>query len=218
MSTALQICANAYRQANQDQTLSSFSTSQEFPYNIAMDLLNEVVAELNRYGDLWFMQTETDLTYGSGVYAWDLSTINVDPRRVFRVRITANNQYGEIYPVNWRTFEQLYRRAASVTTAVPTKYAIFNDTLETNTIQDQDYGLKVQHFKDIPPVTATSDTFNIPEADEDVLRQGVYALLIQRVGRPDFATAWQMFQNTAGKMRADVKKSSSLPSVMPAAF
>lgn len=219
MSTALQICANAYRQANVDQDLTAFSTSAEYPYNIAQDLLNEVINEINRAGDLYCLEASQTLTYSPGTYTYDLSSagLSIDPRKVTSVERTGTSQPGELKPCNAKTFRYYYRQSA-VQTMAPTHYTIYNQLLEFNTIPDQDYTIKVYYYQTLAPVTTTTATFPLPPEDEDVLRQGVYAMLLQRLGRPDFATAFQLFQATLKSMKAETKRSSALPQVMPAAF
>lgn len=216
MSTALQIAAKAYSKANMDQTLSSFSMT-EWPYSIAMDLLNEVIAEMNNFGNLYFLETATALTYASNTYSYTLSSYSIDPRRIIRLRRTATN-IGNLHFMNHEAFQGVYRGESTITTGTPEYWTLFGSTLETNVSQDQDYSLKVYHYKDMPAIAATSDTLLVPERDEYVVVEGVYALLLQVIGRQDFTTAYSLFQSKCSQLRAASDKSSFAPRVMPAAF
>lgn len=217
MSTALDICASAYRLANLDQTLTSFSTTQEFPYNCALDLLNGVLSEMNRLGSYWFTKTATALPYTEGVYQYDLGTLAIDPQRIDRVRRTASNYQGDLTQMHWMAFQRHYR-SSSLQTTLPTRFSKYNDTLELNTIPDQDYSLVVYHFKDMPLVTTTTDTLLVPENDEDVVRDGVLAYLYQRMGYPAFDSAYQLWLGKVNKLLGDQKEDAGLPRQMPAAF
>ncbi len=218
-STAVQICAAAYREANLDQTLSSFSTTQEFPYNIALDLLNKVLSEMNREANYWFTESTQALTYGSGTSSYSLTsfTPDIDPKRIIRIRREASNYWGELTELNWNLFQQLYR-SASIPNAQPTHWAKYGNTIYLNVGQDQDYTMVLYHFKDMPMITATSDTFLVPDADEDVIQDGVYAYLLQRMGRPDFVSAHALWMAKVQELKADMKEDAGIPQQMPANF
>lgn len=215
-STALQICANAYRQANMDTELASFSTSQEYPYNIAIDLLNEVVADMNRAGDLWFMETETSLAWGALAGSYDCTALGIDPKRIKVIRRTDEN-VGDLKPLPWRKFQRLFR-SSTIETNTPYYWSQYAGVIYINCYADLDYGLTVSHLKDFEPVDATSDTFTWPQVDEDVIRAGVYAYLLQRLGRGDFEQAYQIYKMKMDALKIDTKTDRSIPRVMPAAF
>lgn len=217
-STALQIVASAYKQANMDQTLSSFSMS-DFPYNIAMDLLNTVIQEMNREGRYWFTETSATLTYSAGVYQYAYSSIGsgVDPKSILRIRKEATDHKQELTQMNWRAFQECFRRDA-VQTTEPTHWAKYGTQLELNCIPDQDYTIKVYHLRDMPLVSAVSDTLLCQEADEDVFREGVYAYLLNRLSRPDADKAYQFYWKKVQSLLADMKQDVGMPRQMPAAF
>lgn len=215
-SDAVTLCASAYRQMNLG-SLSSFSTSQNYPFNIALDVLNTVIQEMNRKGSYGWSKTETALTYSAGVYTYDLSTLAIDPKRIFLIQRTATDYQGSIDKVEWRQFQELYRRSA-ILTAMPTYYTVFKETLELNTKPDQDYTIKAYHYKDMPKVTATTDTLLVPETDEDIIIEGVMAFLSGRIGRPDAASLQAAWRLKLNDLLVDVKKDAGLPNQMPANF
>ena len=217
MSTAIQVCAEAYRNANLDQDLTSFSTSQEFPYNLSIDLINKVIREMNRMGSWWFTETETALAYTVGVYSYSFTSLSVDPKKVLRIRREVSGQQGELRQYNWRQFQITFRQS-SILTTLPTGWSKYGNTLELNVIPDQDYTLGLYHYRDMPVIAATTDTFLVPVADEDVLTDGVYAYLLQRMGRPDFQAAYQLFKEKAVALMGDNRQDAGLPSQMPANF
>lgn len=215
-STALQIITEAYRAHNLSE-VTTFSTSLEFPYRIAKDILNDVIRQLNRQGNYWFTETKTALTYGVGTYQYSFNTLAVDPKRVIRVRKELADHYGDLNQVNWETFQRLYRSSATQTTE-PTAWSKYGDTLELNNIPDQSYTLYVYHFKDMPKVTATSDTFLVPEQDEDILIDCCFQMLGYKLGKWDLGTAIQAMRLRIEPLLADMKQDAGLPLQMPAAF
>jgi len=215
-ATAVQIITEAYRKHNLDE-VSSFSTSLEFPYNLAEDVINDVIRYANRLGSYWFTETKTGLTYGVGTYTYSFNTLAVDPKRIRFIWKEATNFQGELEQKNKREFMLLYRRAATVTTT-PTAWTKYGDTLELNTIPDQDYSIYVYHFKDMPVVTATGDTFLIPERDEDMLIQACYHKLGAYIGKWTHAEAEGQIKFLFGPFLADTKQDSGRPNQMPANF
>ena len=217
-STALQIAASAYAQANMDQTLTSFSMS-DFPYNVAKDLLNTVIQEMNRMGRYWFTETSATLSYSGGVYQYTYSSIasNLDPKGILRLRKELVDHKQELVQVNWRAFQERYRRDA-VQTAEPLYWAKFGNQLELNAIPDQDYTIKVYYLRDMPLVTSASENLLCQDTDEDVFREGVYAYLLNRLGRPDWEKAYQIFRDKASDLLADMRQDVGLARQMPASF
>lgn len=215
-STALQIVTEAYRHQNLDE-VTSFSTSQEYPYNIAKDIINQVIREMNRLGSYWFTETKTALAYSGGVYQYSFNTLAVDPKKVIRIRREATNYIGDLKQYNWYHFQRLFRSAA-VTTAQPEGFSKFGDSLELSTIPGQDYSIYVYHFKDMPLITATSDTFLVPERDEDVLIDACYQLLGYKMGRWGLEAALQAIALKVSPLLADMKQDAGIPLQMPAAF
>jgi len=215
-STAVQIITEAYRNHNLDE-VTTFSTTLEFPYKIALNVLNATVREINRMGNLWFMETKTALTYSNGVNTYSFSSLSVDPKRIIRLRREATNYWGEMKQYNYRQFQQLFQMAATAT-AEPNAWTKFNDTLTLNTIPDQDYTLELYHFKDMPLISATSDTFLVPERDEDILIDCCYQWLGYKMGRWDIGTAIQAIKILAQPFLAQMEEDAGMPQQMPAAF
>lgn len=217
-NTALTIAAEAYRQCNLDSELTSFSTTQEWPYKTALTYINDIISEMNRMGNLYFTETETALAYSPSTSSWDLSALNVDPRRVFRVRRTLTNYEGDLESINYQTFQRRYRTNGTGTNNAPQRYSRYANTLYTDVAPDQDYSLKVYHFRDMPAVTTTSDTLLLPERDEDVLRQGIKSYVLRDMGRDDWQAQYQIFVSKVSSMLVAMKNDSALPTRMPAAF
>lgn len=215
-STAVEIVAKAYRNHNLD-SVTSFSTSLEFPYNIALDLINDVISEMNRAGSYWFTETSTALTYSSGVYQYSFATLEIDPKRVIRIRKELADHWGDLKQYNWYDFQRWYR-TATIPTAEPTAFSKFGYSLELNVKPDQDYTLKVYHYKDMPLIETTTDTFLVPERDEDVLYYCCYQLLGYRTGRWTLEEALRAMRIKINPLLADMKQDAGMPLQMPAAF
>jgi hypothetical protein len=215
MSQAILIVAAAFRQANLDQTLISFNPSQEFPYNCGQDLINTVLQEMNRLANFGFTQTRTGLPYGVGVYQYALTNSFIDPKRIIAVRKELTRQ--SLKPMNWSQFQKRFR-SAPIATGEPIAWAKFGNTLELSHIPDKDYTLSVQHYTDMPLITSGTQTLLLAESDEDVIRDGVYAYLLQRMGRDDFSTAYQLYRDKLTLLIQNQKADASLAQQMPAAF
>jgi hypothetical protein len=215
-STAIQLIAEAYRQLNLTEP-TSFGASQEFPLNIAKDVLNKVIREMNRLGNLWFTETATLLAYSGGVYTWDLSALNVDPKRIRYVRKEALNHQGELAEYPNRTFRQFFRGSA-VQTAQPTGFTKSANTFELNCIPDQDYQITIYHFRDMPAVTATTDTLLVPERDEDILTENCLEWLNYRMGKQDKQMSLMNIRANTIPFLVQVKSDAGMPKQMPAAF
>ena len=217
-STALEMVNSALRMCN-ESTVASFSQTQEFPGNIVLDCFNTVIREMNRWGSYWFQETDTALSYGVGTYTYTLSSSSIDPNRILDVRRTLTNYQGYLKQMNHRDFLNDFRRAA-VETTTPSYWTKFGGVLELSTIPDQDYSLKVRHFKDIPVLTTgdTSTTFNLPLADEDVFVDGIKAYLKKELGRMEWTNDYELYKAKARKLVADMNMDSGLPTVMPSLF
>lgn len=216
MSNALQILQAAYR-ANNFLEPSSFSTSQEFPLNIALDVLNQVIGEMNRLGNLEFTKTKTALTYSVGTYTYDLSDLSIDQRRIHYIRREALGYEGELTAYEYRHFQSRYR-CGSLQTTTPVAWSKFSDTLELSSIPDQNYSLFVYHWKDLPEITATTDTFLIPIPDEDILKHNCEMYLGYKTGRWDYSYAVQAIKAKTAPFLVSTKNDSAVPQQMPAVF
>lgn len=216
MSNALQICASAYKQLNLDQVLVSFNMS-EFPYNCALDLINTVIQEMNRKGRYWFAETSTGLTYTPGIYQYNLTSLNIDPKAIIRVRTEASGFQDELKQVNWKTFQRHYR-SGTIQAGRPSHWSKFGNILELSTIPDQNYLIRIYHFQDIPLMTASTSVPIVPEKDEDILREGVMAYLAKIIGRPDTTTLYTLYATKVEALLADMKEDAGMPTQMPAAW
>lgn len=218
VSTALELLASAYQQANMDQTLTGFSM-QDFPYTIAKDLLNTVIQEMNREGRYWFTETSAALPYTGGVYQYTYASIGngLDPKGILRIRKEANNHQGELIQLNWRQFQQRFRRG-SIQTGEPRYWSKYGNSIELDVIPDEDYSLTLYYLRDMPLITSETDTLLCQETDEDVFREGVYAYLLNRLGRADWDDAYQFYWKKVLSLLADMKQDSGLPRQFPAAF
>jgi hypothetical protein len=212
---ALSLCSSAFRQANIDQTLTSLSEDQDFPYNIAKDLLNTVIQDVNRQGNFWFTQTSVQVTPVQA--SIDLAPLGIDPKKIIRLRREHPQDQGDMIAINWRVFQQNFRQTPLVE-GRPTLWSKFNQTLQLNVIPDKSYNLTVYYHQDIPLIQSVSDAVVFPDSDGDILREGVFAYLLLRLGRADFATAYQLYQTKLKSLLANQKQDSSLPTQMPANF
>lgn len=216
--TALQLCQSAYRQAQVGE-LTAFGSNVE-PFNMAVDLLNTVIAELNRKPDMWFVRTSTTLTYSASAtnHIYDLTALSIDPRRITRIYRTLV-QTGDVQRMNWERFHQAYRRSIPALDAgIPNHFAIFSDELEFDRQHDQDYGLTVEHYADMPKVTTESETLSIPENDEDVVIDGVLAYLKQRLAMPDADSYLSLWLKKLEEIRYNAKQDSGIHFIRPARF
>ena len=216
-STALEILNTAYRAHNLD-TVSSFSAGQEFPYNIALDVINEAVRTLNRLGSFWFAEAKTALPYSAGVYTYTLSSYNIDPKRIRFLRAEpSTGGMGELKQYHYKQFLKAFR-TSSVLTGRPTAYSKYGGSLELDCIPDSDWNIYCYHYKDLPLVTATTDTFLVPERDEDILTEACFQLLGQLQGRWSIADALGAIRAKASPFLADMKQDSGIVTQRPAAF
>lgn len=217
MTTAVALADAVFREANFATEVTSFSTTQTFPYNIAQGLLNKAIDELNEKGRYRFMLTNTSLAYSAGVNTYSLDTLNVDSEAIVRIERTLTDYKGELKAMNLRRFRNLYRRSATQT-ATPTAWTDYGDTLELDTIPDQDYTLECWNYAPITRVTATTDEISIPERHEHILEDLMLAYLTQRLGRPDYANLYSLAINKAMDMKVNTQGLRSRPNRMPAAF
>lgn len=217
-STALQIVAQAYRQHNLTEP-TSFASGQEFPLNIALDVLNKVIREMNRLGNLFFMESTIQLLFSVGVNTYDLSTSSylVDPKRIRYIRKELANHQQELTEYNKRDFLFRYRRSA-LQTVEPTAFTKYGNVLELDTIPDQDYQITVYHFKEMPLVVNTTDTFLIPERDEDVLIDACANWLAAKIGKMDDGSAMQLIRASITPFLVQIKSDAGMAKQMPAAF
>lgn len=217
MSTALEICQTAYRKANLGSPLQAFGTSQAHPFNLAIDLINTVIMDINRGGRLYFLRAQVSLPYSASVSSYNLTTYSVDPRKITQLR-RASVSFGKVDPMEWEAFQRLYRSADTIASGPPSHYAIFNNTLELSHSPDQDYSLELTYTKETSKVTGESDTLDLPENDEDVLHYGILAYLTQDMGRADAQENYAFYQKRLGQFYKDSKGRSDMAIVRPRGF
>lgn len=222
MSTAIQLLQMAYRDHNLEAP-SAFSTTTEFPLNIAQDLINEVIQELNKMGNFWFCRTKTAFAYTANVYTYNLGTLEINPNRIEYVRRDSTTlSGGELIQYEYRMFQRLFR-GTTIPSGIPGKYSIFNDTIEFDIKPDADYSIFCYHFKDMPYITATTDSQStgailVPTQYEDLIRQGCYYFLGSKIGKWDHDKALLDLKYKAQPFLIVVKSNSGIPTRMPAAF
>ncbi len=216
MSTALDICARAYKRANLEQPLASFFM-QDFPFNLALDLINLVIQEMNSMGHYWFTETYSSLMYSPGVNEWNFSSFQSDPKGILRIRKELAGFKGELTEVNYRYFQQNYR-INDVVTGEPRYWAKYGNSFVLDTIPDKDYNLVVYHLRDMPLIVENVDTLLCQETDEHVFQEGVYAYLLNSLQRPDWDAAYANFQRKANNLLADMNQDQGLARQWPAAF
>jgi hypothetical protein len=199
--------------------LTSFGTNQNEPFNMALDLLNDVLQEVNRQGELWFLLSSQVLAYVDSPtnYRYDLTALSIDPRRIKRVSRTVSPK-GDVKRINWPVFNERFRGEATIIENAPSHYAVFGDVLEFSTQLDKDYGMTIEYYADMPRVTAATDTLLIPERDEDVIEAGVLAYLKTRIAMPDSLTAVALYQQSLARLVYDSKKDDGAYFVRPARF
>jgi hypothetical protein len=217
-STALQICAKAYLKANTETDLTSFSMS-DWPFSIAQILINDVIREINRHGNLWFNEAKIPLTYVPSGYTYDLSPAGYDisTRNILFIQRESSSNPGFLTPISWKQWQKK-SGYPTLKTQVPGEYSVFNNILYLTTIPDKDYSLAIYGTQDIPAVTSETDTFNLQDADEEVLFLGVYAYLLQALGRPDFTTMYQLFQARLQAMLKEARNQSDIGKQLPRMF
>lgn len=218
MTTALELMQRVFRRA-QMSTLSSFSTSQNFPNNIALDVLQRAVEELNSRGRYEFMLTSAALSYSVGVYSYTISNVSadLDGEGITKIELTANNHQGELTSMEVQQFRNLYRRSSLLTTK-PVAWTDYGDTLELNCIPDQDYSMRVWYYATITKPAATTDVLDVPTRYEGVLEDMAYAYLLEALGREDAMAKYQMADRQANKFVANTQKKRSRANIMPRAF
>lgn len=218
MTTALELMQRVYRRA-QMNALGSFSITQNFPQNIALDVLQRSVEDLNSRGRYEFMLTSINLTYGAGVYTYTMSSVNANlsGEAITKIELTASGHQMELDSMEVQQFRRWYRRGTLQTTK-PTAWTDYGDTLEFSAIPDQDYTIKVWFYDLIDKPTATTDVLDIPSRYEFVLDDIAYAYLLEALGREDFVTKYQMADNQAQKFVGNTQRKRSRPRVMPGAF
>lgn len=221
MSTAQVIVSEAFERQNL-AAVTNFATSQEFPYSIALRLLNRTIKQMNRMGNFIFTETETALTYGVSTYTYDCSDNNIDPKRIKYIRKEATNSWGNLKQYNWQDFKKAFRLAA-LQTAEPTAWTKFNDTIELNTQPDANYNIRVTHYRDMPVITALTDSqatgaILVPVNDEDILIDGVESFLCEAIGTLDWVGKRTLWEQSLKRFLADDERDVGIPLQLPRMF
>lgn len=216
MTTALAICQKAYKRQKLNN-LTGFSDTNPFPYNLALDLLNEVIRSMNRLGSFYFMETKTALPYSPATSTYDLSALSIDPRRIDYVRAEATDKWGTIKQYSLSDFQRLFQ-SSTIQTTKPTGFTKHNTTLYLNTIPDADYSLYVYHYQDMPLITTEETVLRVPERDEDVVIEAIYQFLGFNMKRWDYATAFNVLTTKVNPLLVSLNRDAGMPRQMPAAF
>lgn len=217
MSTAIEIAQRACRLLQLDRQPENFSTTQPYPYNTLLDRMNDIIAGLNRDGNMYFTLTDTELVYNSGQYTFNLTNINIDPARIRAVHRTLLGDEGELPCYQWDKFIRYYRNGG-IKTARPDAYGIFNVTLNLSTIPDKNYRIKIHHYRDMPTITAPTDTLLFPKNDEDVLQYGLMFHLAAAFGRDDQTALKEEFATRRMQLLNRTINLKSLPKRLPRRF
>lgn len=215
-STAVQIISQAYRRHNLNE-VTTFSTTQEFPYKLALDVLNETIRRLNRLGDFRFSEAKTAIPYTPATATYSFATLGIDSNRIRVLRKELADHQQDLKQVSWHDFQRRYR-TSPIQTAEPNTWAKYGDSLTLASYPDQDYQIYAYHYRNIALVTAPTDTFIIPEQDEDMLIDACYQILGHYTGRWDFGTALAAIVALANPFLVEENKDTGLPRQMPAAF
>ncbi len=213
---AIEIINEAYRKHVLDE-VATFDETLEFPFNIALNTLNDVVRIANKQGPYWFNETRTALPFNAASYTYAMSFFNINPKQIKFIRKEAADKWGELLPYNHREFMRRFRISA-LQTAEPSAFTRFGDTLELNTQPDVDYSLYCYHFADMPLVEVTTDVFLVPETDEDILIESCFQILGARIGRWTMQQAEAEIKSMFQPFLAEVRSDTAMPTQMPSAF
>lgn len=217
MATALDICAAAYRRANLDQPLSSWF-QQDFPFNVARDIMNLVIQEMNSKGHYWFTETYSSLMYTPGVNEWSFTSFQSDPKGILRIRKELPGYKGELIESNFRNFQQRWRVDSTIASGEPRYWSKFGNSFQLDTIPDKDYNLVVYHLRDMPDIVENVDALLCQDADNHVFQEGCYAYLLKTLQRPDWDSAYAAYISKVNNILAEMNKDVGIPRQMPAMF
>ena len=217
MSTALEICAAAYREANLEQDLTSF-TSTDFPFSLALQLINKVISKMNLRGKYWFRQTTTVLPFTAGTYTYNLTNLGIEPNAITKMYASlADGTSWQFYRLNYNDYN-LWFPASKLQLNRPYSYTIYNDTLSLNAIPDIDYSITVYHLSLIPSIQSEDDPMPCPLEFEQVFQDGVFAWLQKRMEYPSAEQSIIDWNLDVGLLLAKVKNNSGIANQLPAAF
>lgn len=145
-------------------TVSSFATSlfEVYPYNLILPLFDEAVRVFsNEHLWLW-SSTDTSLVYDSTA-VYNLKEHDINRNKITTIYYISGTQVYEIPRVNYPYFKEMYMGWTSET-GKPQVCSIKNNTLRFYPAHDQDYSIKIKHYKDIPlPVTESHTISLVPE-------------------------------------------------------
>jgi hypothetical protein len=219
MATALEVCQSAYRQLNLDQVLVSFSTSQAFPYSVALDILQQTIRKLNRLNIHQHMViTQYVPASGRGVFSiYEFSPV-LNPRSISKIRLEApGTQHSELTLLPYEDFLALYSDHESKT-GKPKAWTYFGANWATDVINDADYGLVVYYQQQLPVPMSEGEILAWPDADMDILIDGVVAHLSLKIQRDDGASLLGLWQQSVTKYFSNQYKNRGLPLQMPRRF
>jgi hypothetical protein len=179
MATALEVCQVAFRRLNMDQPLISFDASLPFPYNLALDLLQDVCRVLNR--EIPVHQHMEQSVYvncnGRGIYSPFEFNPPIEPQKIIAIKFEPPEQNITVLArVGLDIFHALYP-AHLTQTGKPTCYTIFGNTVATNVVADADYSMVWYFQQQIIIPTAVNEQISFKDADMSLVTNGVQAYL-----------------------------------------
>lgn len=165
-------------------SLSSFATSlmEVYPYNLVLPLFDEACRVFsNEFTWLW-SSTDTDLVYNSDA-VYDLKHHDIHRNKIAKVYYISGTQVYEISRCGYLYFKEVYM-GWTTATGIPQVYTIKNNTLRFYPKHDQDYSIKIKHYKDVPlPVTESHEITLVPEKSQfpiPLFAKWIIALLMQK--------------------------------------
>ena len=219
MTTALELCKNAYAETNPGQDLTSFS-QQDWPYSLALGYLNKVISEMNVYS-YKFMQKDTLLPYSPGTFIYDLSALGIDPGTITKVQTNTSDglaiNIAKVVPINYDDYTSYYP-SSLLQNIQPRFYATYGDDLYLNNAPQLDYQVHVYHLAEIPQMVSENDIFPVPMKYQHIFQDGVKCNLLMDLSRGDGLQKYQIWQSKIKDMAAKVETDYALPTQLPRAF
>jgi hypothetical protein len=215
MTTTLELCQSACRQLNFDQSLSTLSTAQAFPYNIVLDCLHQVIQYINRKNKHAHMQIAQYVNgNGRSIYSvYDFAPI-LNPRRVIDIYLESENPRHRLIFVPHSQFQANYSDHETKT-GKPDAWTYYGNTLATNVTADKDYGMVWYYQQAVPLPTDEAEVLAWPEHDMDILLKGLMAYLALRTGMEQAGALMGMFDKCVTDYFTAQYKNSNTANQMP---
>ena len=216
-STVLQLSQAAYRLANIDQDLTSFSMP-EYPYNIALDLWKLVIGEMNRMGRYWFTESKLSMGDITGKSIFNLNSFGeIDPKGIKEIKLEKIGFYTTLTEISSKIFRKRFN-VNSLAVGPPMRWCKYGSLIEFDTVSDKDYNANIYYFTDLPQVVSETDKLLCQTSDEDIFLEGVYAYLMKQMGLPGYQEAYTLYISKVSGLLANMKQDSGIPTRMPANF